>query len=577
MADAPTASDILKGSFLKFLWYVWLRVLFLPAPTRIQLDLARFLVGGGPRRFIQAFRGVGKTFITAAYIVWRLWNNPDLRVLIVSANEPFAIEIATFIRQIIDAEAGDDLWGHLRPRPGQRDSVLAFDVGPCKADKSPSVKACGITGGMTGSRADLILSDDAEAANNSDTEGKREKLRTRLAEYAALMKPGGEVVYLGTPQTEQSVYADLPDKGYEVRIWPARYPTAKKLANYGDHLAPLLRADLEANPGLMSSPASLTGGAPTDPARFTEDDLIKREAEYRTAGFLLQFMLDTSLSDAERFPLKTKNLIVTDVDRKVAPGRLVWSSSPDLAIKDVENVGFDGDRLYRPMNVSGDFQAFTGSVMHIDPSGTGRDQTAYCVTKFLNGYVFVRRWGGFVDGYGPATLTALAIIAKEEEVNLVVVEGNFGDGMFSRLLEPYLVARRPCAIEDVKVKGQKEVRIINSLEPLLAQHRLVMDTTVAREDLQKPRTTSGLYQLTHLSSARGCLKHDDMVDVLAFAAAHWTTYLNADADKAEEERIRKAEEAFEQRYMTQHGPKPASSHGQRGRGRPMARRSTRGR
>jgi hypothetical protein len=241
---------------------------------------------------------------------------------------------------------------------------------------------------------------------------------------------------------------------------------------------------------------------------------MEREAEYRTSGFLLQFMLDTSLSDAERYPLKTRDLIVTDIDRKVAPARLVWSSSPDLAHKDLDNVGFDGDRLFRPMFQSPDYLPYTGSVLHIDPSGTGRDQTAYCVTKFLNGTIFCRRWGGFTDGYGKETMTELATIAKDEEVNLVVVEGNFGDGMFSRLLEPYLVASgRPVPVEDVKVKGQKEVRIINALEPVMRQHRLVMDTAVVRGDLLRSRVHCGLHQLTHITSARNSLKHDDMLEL----------------------------------------------------------------
>ncbi len=69
--------DILRGNFLKFLWYVWTRLLLLPQPTRVQLDIARLLVGGGKRRFIQEFRGVCKTFLTAAYVVWRLWNDPS--------------------------------------------------------------------------------------------------------------------------------------------------------------------------------------------------------------------------------------------------------------------------------------------------------------------------------------------------------------------------------------------------------------------------------------------------------------------------------------------------------------------
>jgi len=570
------AQEQLRGSFLKFLWYVWTRLLLLPQPTRVQLDIARFLVGGGRRRFIQAFRGVGKTFLTAAYVVWRLWNNPDLKIMIVSANEAFATEIASFIKQIIDHEAGDELWPELRARPGQRSSALIFDVGPAKADKSPSVKAVGITGQLTGSRADLVISDDVEVPKNSETETMREKLEAKTKEYAAILKPDGEIVYLGTPQSEQSIYRQLPDKGYEVRIWPARYPTADKLANYRGFIAPMLMADLEANPDLMKPMASMIGGAPTDPDRFDDMDLLERETEYRQAGFLLQYQLDTTLSDAERYPLKTRDLIVMDVDRKMAPSYLVWSSAPELAIKDIENVGFDGDRLYRPMKASQEFLAFTGSAMFIDPSGRGRDRTTYCVTKFLAGYIFVTAWGGFQDGYGPETLARLAQISAEHEVNLIVPEDNFGDGMFGKLLETHVNALRPCRIEGIRAVGNKEQRIIAALEPVMRQHRLVIDTNVCRADLMAPVAHRGLFQLTHMQDAKGALKHDDMADVLAMGVKHWAEYLNADAKKAQSDRERKAAEEYERLLFANAGFKwtrpPSGIAARRAVGRPSGRR-----
>lgn len=571
-----TSKDMLQGNFLKFLWYVWTRLLLLPEPTRVQLDIARFLSRGGRRRFIQAFRGVGKTFLTAAYVVWRLWNNPNLKIMIVSANETFATEIALFIKQIIDHDAGDDLWSELRSRPGQRASSLIFDVGPAKADKSPSVKAVGITGQLTGSRADIVLFDDVEVPKNSETETMREKLETKTKEAAAILKPGGEILYLGTPQSEQSIYRKLPNKGYEVRVWPARYPLADKLMNYSGFIAPMLLEDIAKNPELMKPIGSINGGAPTDTDRFNDLDLIERETEYGSAGFLLQYQLDTTLSDAERYPLKSRDLIVMDIDRKVAPGRVVWASTPELAIKDIENVGFDGDRLYRPMYVSPDFLPYTGSVMHIDPSGRGKDRTTYAITKFLNGYIFLIAAGGFKDGYGDETLASLAKLSADFEVNHIVPEDNFGDGMFSKLLEPWVHRVRPCRIEGQRSVGQKEQRIIASIEPVIKQHRLIVDTTVLREDLKQPASHSLLFQLTHLTSARGSLKHDDMVDVVAMAIKHWAEYLNADAKKAEADRLAKVEAENEARFFSWsigtsfEKPKTGTS-ARRGVGRPPSR------
>lgn len=545
-----TSKDILQGDFLKFLWYVWTNILALPAPDRIQLDIGRYLAGGPSKRFIQAFRGVGKSFLTCAYVVWRLWKEPNLKVLIVSAGEDLAVENASLIQQIIYHPAGDELWAELRG--GRRSSTLAFDVGNCVPDKSPSVKCAGITGQITGSRSDILISDDVEVPKNSETETQRDKLRRLTGEYGDIAKPGSEIIYLGTPQSMESIYKGLPERGYDVRIWPARYPLASRLGNYLGTLAPLLLADIEADPDLCKDTGTGTGGAPTNPVRFNELELIRKEAERGKAGFLLQYQLDTSLADADRYPLKTRDLIVTDVDRKVAPMRLVWGSGPDQIIKDpaLPNVGFDGDRLCRPVFTSPEFSEFTGSVMHIDPSGRGKDRTAYVVTKFLNGYVFIRRWGGFPDGYSPETLQRIAEIAAEEEVNLICTEDNFGDGMFARLLEPVVARRRPTPVEGYKVSGQKEVRILNYVRPTLEQHRLVLDATVARMDLAQPDTVHrGLYQLTHLTDARGALRHDDLIDVLAQALAYWTPYMNADALKAEETWKRKQEEEFEREFF----------------------------
>lgn len=531
-------------------------MLSLPKPTRVQLDIALFLATGPRRRFIQAFRGIGKTFLTAAYVVWRLWKNPQLKVVIVSANETFATEIATFIQQIINHPSGDDLWPELRSRPGQRTSAMAFDVGAAQEtpDKSPSVKAMGITGQLTGSRADILISDDVEVPKNSATETMRELLKLRTEEYAALMKTGGqtETIYLGTPQTQESVYRALPSKGYAVRIWTARYPLAAKLASYAGMLAPMLLADIESNPDLCKSTGSSAGGAPTDPERFTEVDLMERETEYRAAGFLLQFMLDTSQSDGNKFPLKTRDLIVMDVAPNVAPVRVAWAAGPDQALKDTDlpNVGFDGDRLYRPMFVSPDFADYTGSVMHIDPSGRGADETTYCVTKFLNGVIYVRRWGGMAGGYGPEVLEALAQIAADEKVHLVAPEDNFGDGMFSRLLEPVVARKHKVAVEGFKVSGQKEVRIIDTLEPIMGQHRLVIDRAALRQDLAtEDNVKCGLYQLTHITKARGALKHDDRIDVLAMACSYWTQHLNRDQLSAEDEHRRRAAAEWDRQYF----------------------------
>lgn len=522
----------MRGDFRRFLWYVWKKVLLLPDPTRIQYDIAEFLATGPRRRMIQAFRGVGKSYITAAYIVWRLWRNPDEKIMVVSANEDFAKEISGFIRKIL---FGCDFLVELRPKGDNRDNIQAFEVGLSNTSKSPSVKAVGITGQLTGSRATIVLFDDVEVPKNSATENQREKLEKLTGEAADVLVPGGEIIYLGTPQSIQSIYRKLPSKGYTLRVWPARYPKVGDMARLEGLLAPRLLSDLHADPSLGTTlPGCDLAGYPTDPKRFTHQELLEKQAEKGRTEFALQYQLDTRLADADKYPLKLSDLIVMDVNPEVAPTRIAWASGPAQRLSDLDNVGLDGDGWYGPMYVSDQFEPFQGSVMFVDPSGRGTDETSYCVTKMLNGQVFVRRWGGFKEGYSPETLRKLAEIAKTEKVNLVKVESNFGSGMFTSLLTPILQSIHPCQIEEYTVSGQKELRILGHLEPALTSHRVVFDRSLVRNSLRSEEGVyCGFFQLTRLTRERGALRHDDRIEILGAAVGHWQEQLRIDQDRAE--------------------------------------------
>ena len=528
------AHQKMHDDFRVFLCWLW-RQLGLPDPTPEQYAIAEWLQYGPKRRIVMAFRGVGKSWITAAFVIWCLLRDPQEKIMVVSASEYKAIEFSTFTKQLIQTIP---LLGWLKARPddGQRDSVLAFDVGPSSPAQAPSVRAVGVGGQMTGGRATKVVFDDIEVPNNSETEGKREKLDNRAREMGgAILVPGGHSIGLGTPQSIQTIYNGFEERGYAVRIWPARFPTPAQVGRYRDRLAPSIARQLEADPSLA--------GKPTDPARFSEQDLMEREAEYGRSGFALQFMLDTTLSDGTKYPLKFRDLIVMDVDKDVAPAKVVWASGPQQLLQGLPNVGLNGDRYFAPMHVSEQFSKYEGSVMFIDPSGRGRDETAYVVVKSLLGMLYVRRWGGLSGGYDEATLRQLAEIARDEGVNLVSVESNFGDGMFNALFAPVLSLVYPCTLEEYKVTGQKEARIIDKLEPVMNSHRLVIDKSLVMNQLddlpvaeagERARYYNGFFQMAYITRDRGSLKQDDRLDVLAEAVGHFTQSVARDTEKAEQ-------------------------------------------
>ena len=552
----------IKSDFRNFLYLIW-KHLNLPDPTPIQYDIADFLQSGEKRLVIEAFRGVGKSWITSAYVIWLLFRDPQLNILVVSASKQRADDFSTFTLRLLQEVP---FLQHLQPQESQRSSKIAFDVGPARASHAPSVKSVGITGQITGSRADVIVADDVEVVQNSLTQMLRERLSESIKEFEAVLKPQsphGQIIFLGTPQTEQSLYNTLPERGYTVRIWPARFPKADKITSYDGRLAPIIYDPLErslseayqegrestlvtrltqdseslSSASDLSLPASLEG-LPTDPGRFSEEDLTEREISYGRSGFALQFMLDTSLSDAERYPLKLADLVVMDLDVNVGPEKVVWGTSPELIMRHLPNVGFAGDRYHRPQHTGGDFIEYQGSVMAIDPSGRGGDETAYAIVKMLNGQLFLTAAGGFLGGYEQETLEALAKRAKHHKVNYVVVESNFGDGMFTRLLTPVFQSIYPCTIEEVRHTGQKELRIIDTLEPVMNQHLLVVDSRVIQRDeatrMELSPTENLQYQLFHqmtrLTKDRGCLKHDDRLEALSMAVNYWVERMGHDIE-----------------------------------------------
>ena len=522
----PIAKDPLSD-FRKFLFVIW-KHLNLPDPTPVQYDIAYNLQHGDKRMIIQAFRGVGKSWITSAYVVWLLYMNPQLNILVVSASKSRSDDFTTFTLRLISEM---DILAHLRPKTDQRQSKISFDVAPAAASHAPSVKSVGISGQLAGSRADVIVADDIEVPNNSMTQGMRDKLSEAVKEFDAILKPDGRIIYLGTPQNQESLYNKLPDRGYKVSIWPARYPNADQTVGYGLKLARLISNAMAANDLLV--------GEPTDPARFSEFDLLEREASYGRSGFALQFMLDTRLSDAERYPLKVSDLIVMDIPTQEAPEKVSWSSDSQYIVEELPNVAFNGDHYHKPMFMSSEFVEYTGSVMSIDPSGRGKDETGYAVVKMLNGYLYVRRCGGIAGGYSEEALKKLAVIAKEEQVNEIIVESNFGDGMFNQLFMPVLNKVHSVTMSEVRHNTQKERRIIDVLEPVMNQHRLVMDKKVIQKDFdscqhlppEQALRYQLMYQLTRLTADRGALTNDDRLDALAMACQYWVDAMAQDVEQ----------------------------------------------
>lgn len=523
----------------------------LPSPTPVQYDISDYIQDETCRRMvIEAFRGVGKSWVTSAYVCHQLLLNPQKNILVVSASKTRSDDFSTFTLRLIHEMP---ILAHLRPRDGQRMSKISFDVAPAQASHAPSVKSVGITGQLTGSRADLIIADDVESANNSQTQVMRDKLSETIKEFEAIIKPNGRIIFLGTPQTEMSIYNLLDERGYQTRIWTARYPDNRLKTAMAYKLAPLL-AEKEGSEG-----------EPTDPQRFDDTDLCEREASYGKSGFALQFMLDVSLSDANKYPLKVNDFIVLSgcSTWSEAPVKVQWASGKEQldSVRHLPNVGLKGDYWTTAMTKAEETAPWDGSVMSIDPAGRGKDETGYAVVKMMKGQLYLTASGGIKNGYSEDSLQELTKIAKSQNVNKIVVESNFGDGMFTQLLKTVLGKVYPCGVEEVRHNIQKEKRIIDTLEPILNQHRLVVDEKVITDDYASEGDLKYklFYQLTRLTRDRGAIVHDDRLDALSIAVNYWVETMDRDTDQALQEHRNELLDAELERFMEASiGQKPKS-------------------
>lgn len=575
----PDFLTTIKKEFRQFLIALWKFHALdkVAALGPIEMDIAAYMQYGPDKRGVLAFREFGKSYIKNAYACWRLLNDPQTKIIELSDSQGFSKNNLNLIKTWIRTTP----WlKHLAPRRGtkDRDGAIEFDVAGCQIDvKNPSVLALGIEGQLTGRRAHLINGDDIETPNTSNTQVQREHLRNRLAELPDIIfKKGGQILLLGTPQHEETIYADLQDKGFKFLSWPILYPTPEEEARLAAPLAPFLKRHLEIG--------AAQPGEPTCPHRFTLDKIVSIQGNGRSR-FAMQYMLQKHLADANYYPLRLADLIVFNCHRDIAPKNVVWGQENNRGstrIEGLRSVGFGSDGYYKPLMIDEsitNWLPYTSVRMYVDPSGGGKDETAWAIVAHLHGILYLLHVGAY-RGPNPQSDACLDLIvrdAKAHRVRLITIESNFGGKFVSELLKPKLraaavpiEAKLPdfphgwaCGIEEQHSSGMKEERIVYALQPVMNQHRLVVDRKVIESDLGVDQKYQLFYQLTRIidpamSGARGCLQHDDRLEAVAACVALWSESLAQDpATKA-----RQADEDQQKKLIKKwldYGPKKQSS------------------
>ena len=350
--------------------------------TEIQEDIAAYMQSGPRLRMVMAQRGEAKSTLAAMYAVWRIVQRPATRVLIVSAGEDQASEVATLVVRLIQTW---DILECFRPdrMAGDRTSTSAFDVHFALKglDKSPSVACVGITSNLPGKRADLLIPDDIESNKNGLSATQRAQLLHLSKEFSSICTHG-DILYLGTPQSKDSIYNTLQGRGFEIRIWPGRYPTEGEEERYAGRISPLIVQRMRENPALRTGGGiDGTRGQPTDPQRYNDAELVEKELDKGPEDFQLQYMLDTSLVDALRQQLRLSDLIVANFSPELLPEVVAWQAAAKYEVELGPDFPVTLAKMYYAAPTESHFVAPKDVFMYIDPAGGGADEIGIGVAR----------------------------------------------------------------------------------------------------------------------------------------------------------------------------------------------------
>ncbi|WP_270937977.1 phage terminase large subunit [Falsiroseomonas oryzae] len=421
------------ADLLEFAW-VWNQRARLGTPDlhrRVLRWLESALDGGDRRLLLMAFRGAGKSTLVGLFCAWRLYRQPDTRILVLAADHALATRMVATVRRIL---ARHPLCGALLPERGEGSWASdRFTVARDAVLRDASMLAAGIGGNITGARAEMIVCDDVEVAGNCDTPAKREELRERLTEAEFVLTPGGALLFVGTPHCAESLYAEGQDAF---------------LAGYRRLVLPLLDGN----------------GDSAWPERFPAEAIAKLRDRVGPLAFRRQMLLEAVAEEAARLDPALIARYAAEPDYREANGRGVLSL---MGTRLVSGGGWWDPAFGRPGR--GDASVLAAS--YADAAGR----------HYLHRLAYLTHDPGAEDDPATQQCRAVATIARDLLLPVLRVETNGIGGFLPGLLRQELSRTGvSCAVVEMASRIPKVQRILGALDPVLAARRLSAHESVFR-------------------------------------------------------------------------------------------------
>lgn len=538
----------------------------------------------GRTRQVLAFRGVGKShLITATVGCYRLFRDPQRKVIIRSKNDDEATGNLRLMKVVIQS-----CWflAHLVPDAGQTDNTHEMDVRTAIPGKQPSCIAMTIGGMLSGKRAHTIIDDDIEDDNNVVTREARDRLYAQYTAAVAWLYPDMaeladpvEHIVIGTYKDEEdSLYIRNAEEKTPTRAWPIRYPKADEIVPY---LSPMMRDRLHSRLALPGEPAV--------PHRFPIEEVAKREE--RKTYFRREFMLIAGKGQRQRCPLVLSDLLVMPLHRDQTPTPIMWGerdANGASTAMPMPTLDRDGACLRRPAFVGQALVPYSSTKAGIDPAGRGDDMIGLAIVSQASNMFFLKHIDGLEGSSAAGHRTAtgeyvtgvydiIATRLRDHMCREAYFEVNIDStGAWENMMQAALKRHRlepnehplfpdgwACALTPIRNTGIKEFRIVDTVEPIVSSHRLVVDPSCVAIRGLEDMHDEFQFQFSRIRRERRCLKEDGMLDALAIVLNAWvgsTSVLRLDdreaQDKAIDRRIAEIKAKYEDAIARSRGEKP---------------------